>query len=109
MALLTNPKFLLGGLIGTLLCCFTPILIVLFGLLGLGALTGYLDYALMPLLGFFIAALARVAGWRGNRTVAGAGGIVVFLGFALLFGRSQPLYAVLMAVGALLAFVAIRH
>ena len=46
------------GLIGTLisaLCCFTPLLVVLFGALGLSALIGYLDYLLLPVLVFFIA------------------------------------------------------
>jgi len=44
------------GIIGTViaaLCCFTPILVVLLGLVGLSALTGYLDYVLLPALGFF--------------------------------------------------------
>jgi len=50
-----NP--LKTGIIGTIilaLCCFTPVLVVLFATLGLSALTGYLDYILLPSLGFFI-------------------------------------------------------
>jgi len=45
------------GIIGTIilaLCCFTPILVVLLATLGLSALTGYLDYVLLPSLAFFI-------------------------------------------------------
>ena len=45
------------GIIGTVLaalCCFTPILVVLLGAVGLAALTGYLDYVLFPALAFFI-------------------------------------------------------
>ena len=41
------------GIIGTVLaalCCFTPILVVLLGAVGLAALTGYLDYVLFPAL-----------------------------------------------------------
>ena len=53
-----DSKKLLGiGIIGTVvaaLCCFTPVLVFLFGVVGLSALTGYLDYVLMPALLFFI-------------------------------------------------------
>jgi len=45
------------GLCGTLLsalCCFTPLLVVLFGVLGLGWFAGYLDYMLLPALIIFI-------------------------------------------------------
>ncbi|MBE0472636.1 mercury resistance system transport protein MerF [Rhodoferax sp.] len=53
-----NPDTLLrAGIIGTVLialCCFTPILVVLLGVLGLSALTGYLDYVLLPTLVVFI-------------------------------------------------------
>ena len=50
-------RLLRFGIIGTLiaaLCCFTPILVVLLGAVGLAALTGYLDYVLFPALAFFI-------------------------------------------------------
>lgn len=53
-----NDRTLLGaGLVGTAivaLCCFTPVLVVLAGLVGLAAIAGYLDYALLPALLFFI-------------------------------------------------------
>lgn len=53
-----NDRSLLGvGLIGTTvaaLCCFTPILVVLAGIVGLSAIVGYLDYVLLPALIFFI-------------------------------------------------------
>lgn len=45
------------GMIGTVLvalCCFTPILVILLGVVGLSALTGYLDYVLLPALAAFI-------------------------------------------------------
>lgn len=45
------------GLIGTIitaLCCFTPVLVILMGLIGLGAITGYLDYVLLPALAVFV-------------------------------------------------------
>lgn len=62
-----NPKSLLRvSAIGTLLvalCCFTPILVILLGTVGLAALTGYLDYVLFPALVFFIG-LTLYALWR---------------------------------------------
>ncbi|MFW8596308.1 mercury resistance system transport protein MerF [Cribrihabitans neustonicus] len=45
------------GLIGTViaaLCCFTPVLVVLFGAVGLAAVAGSLDLVLLPALGIFI-------------------------------------------------------
>lgn len=42
------------GAIITALCCFTPVLVVLFGVLGLAGLVGYLDYVLFPLLAVFV-------------------------------------------------------
>ncbi|MDO6657517.1 mercury resistance system transport protein MerF [Anaerobacillus sp. 1_MG-2023] len=50
-------KTFITGVIGTiiaLICCTTPVSIILLGTVGLGALTGYLDYVLIPALGLFI-------------------------------------------------------
>lgn len=59
------------GVIGTALvalCCFTPVLIILLGVVGLSALTGYLDYVLLPALATFVGltayAAVRIAGTR---------------------------------------------
>lgn len=44
------------GVIGTVIaaiCCFTPALVILFGIIGLSALTGYIDVVLLPALGLF--------------------------------------------------------
>jgi mercuric ion transport protein len=53
-----NDKSLLKvGVIGTIiaaLCCFTPVLVVLFGVVGLSAIVGYLDYVLFPALAVFV-------------------------------------------------------
>ena len=53
-----NDKTLLGiGIGGTVfaaLCCFTPILVVLLGAVGLSAALGWLDYVLFPALAFFV-------------------------------------------------------
>jgi len=67
---MANPKTLLRvSVIGTVLvalCCFTPILVVLLGTLGLAALTGYLDYVILPALVFFIG-LTCYAVWRKKK------------------------------------------
>ncbi|MFK7967089.1 MAG: mercury resistance system transport protein MerF [Burkholderiaceae bacterium] len=52
-----NRKRLTTGLVGTalaLLCCFSPVLVVLLGALGLSAYVGGISYVVMPLLVFFI-------------------------------------------------------
>ena len=53
-------RWLWAGLTGSVvaaLCCFTPILVLLVGAVGLGALSGYLDYVLLPALIVFLAML----------------------------------------------------
>jgi len=57
------------GIIGTAiaaLCCFTPVLVILFGAVGLAAWVGHLDAVLMPALMFFLA-LTVYAFWRTGR------------------------------------------
>jgi len=46
--------FGLGGATLAALCCFTPLLVVLLGALGLSAWLGWLDYVLLPALGLFV-------------------------------------------------------
>lgn len=58
-----------GGIVGTVivaLCCFTPVLVVALGVVGLSAVLGWLDYVLLPALAFFIA-LTVYAVWRRQR------------------------------------------
>jgi mercuric ion transport protein len=62
-------RLLKVGVIGTVLtalCCFTPILVIIFGALGLAALVGYLDYVLFPLLGVFV--LLVIVGWYRRKS-----------------------------------------
>ena len=40
----------IGGTLVVALCCFTPILVISLGALGLSAVTPYLDYVLLPAL-----------------------------------------------------------
>ena len=64
-----NDRTLLRtGIIGTIvaaICCFTPVLVILFGVVGLSAAVGYLDYVLFPALAMF-AGLTLYALWRRN-------------------------------------------
>lgn len=53
----SSKGLLKAGIIGSIvvaLCCFTPILVVTLGIVGMGAMTGYLDYVLLPALAVFI-------------------------------------------------------
>ena len=64
-----DRRLLTTGIIGTViaaLCCFTPVLVVLFGFVGLSAVLGWLDYVLFPALAFFIG-LTIYAVWRRQR------------------------------------------
>ncbi|GMG84524.1 mercury resistance system transport protein MerF [Paralimibaculum aggregatum] len=66
---MNERRLLKLGIVGTIvaaLCCFTPILVVLLGAVGLSALTGYLDYVLLPALAIF-AGLTAYALWRRSR------------------------------------------
>ena len=65
-----NDRTLLRtGIIGTVivaLCCFTPVLVILFGVVGLSAAVGYLDLVLFPALAIFLA-ITGYALWRRSR------------------------------------------
>jgi hypothetical protein len=52
-----NQTLLKTGIVGSVIaavCCFTPILGILLGAVGLAALSSYLDYVLWPALALFI-------------------------------------------------------
>lgn len=71
-----SPNTLLKlGVAGTgivALYCFTPVLVVLFGAVGLAAAVGYLDAILLPALAGFVL-LTLYALWRRNRTQCDCG------------------------------------
>ncbi len=57
------------GIIGTILaalCCATPVLVILLGMVGLSALAGYLDYVLLPALAIFIF-IAAYGFWKKQK------------------------------------------
>ena len=45
------------------ICCFTPVLVILLGAVGLSSWLGWLDYVLLPSLGIFIV-LTVIAAMR---------------------------------------------
>lgn len=47
-----------AGTVAVALCCFTPVLVVLFAAIGLGALTPYLDLVLIPALAILLVITA---------------------------------------------------
>jgi len=55
----------LWGSIVTAICCATPILAFILGLIGLAVFTPFLDYALFPLLGLFV--ILTLYGWRKQK------------------------------------------
>lgn len=64
-----NDRLLRVGITGTViaaLCCFTPILVVLLGVVGLSALAWWLDFVLLPALAVF-AGITVYALWRRRR------------------------------------------
>ena len=69
-----NSRKLLGvGIIGTVvaaICCFTPVLVILFGVIGLSALVGWLDYVLFPALAIFIGITVYALIRRGKEKSA---------------------------------------
>ena len=65
----SDRELIATGIVGTViaaLCCFTPVLVVLLGAVGLSAWLGWLDYVLLPALAFFVA-LTVYAVWRRQR------------------------------------------
>ncbi|WP_299625524.1 mercury resistance system transport protein MerF [Pelagibius sp.] len=69
---MSADSLLKTGVIGTVvaaLCCFTPLLVVVLGALGLSALVGVLDYILLPALAFFVG-LTVYALWKRRRAAS---------------------------------------
>ena len=65
-----DAALLRAGILGSViaaLCCFTPVLVVLLGAVGLSALVGWLDVVLLPALAVFVA-ITAYALWRRQRT-----------------------------------------
>jgi mercuric ion transport protein len=64
---MTEKGLLRVGICGTAvaaLCCFTPVLVVLLGALGVSAAIGWLDYVLWPALVLFLGLTVFALGKR---------------------------------------------
>ncbi len=58
---MNDPALIKTGIVGAVIaaiCCATPILVLALGAVGLSALTGYLDYVLLPVLALCIGMIA---------------------------------------------------
>ena len=64
-----NQTLLKVGVAGTViaaLCCFTPILVITLGVIGLSSLVGVLDYVLLPTLALFLI-ITGYALWKRHQ------------------------------------------
>lgn len=71
---MTNKGLLKTGIVGwvvTAICCFTPALVVLLGVVGLSAWLAWVDYVLFPALAVFIA-ITVIALFRQRQAAADA-------------------------------------
>jgi mercuric ion transport protein len=62
-------KLGVAGSITALLCCFTPVVVILLAAVGLSAMIGWLDYILMPALAVFVG-ITVYALWRRRKEAA---------------------------------------
>lgn len=65
-----KDKLLATGVVGTViaaLCCFTPVLVVLLGAVGLSAVLGWLDFVLLPALAAFVGLTLYALATRRRR------------------------------------------
>ncbi len=54
----TLLKVGITGSVIAAICCFTPVLVILFGVIGLSAIVGWLDFVLFPALAVFLGITA---------------------------------------------------
>jgi len=72
-----DRTLLTTGIVGTIiaaLCCFTPLLVIVLGAVGLSAWLGWLDYVLLPALAIFVAITVYAAVRCMKATPPGAAG-----------------------------------
>jgi mercuric ion transport protein len=66
---MNSQRLLKTGIIGTAVaavCCFTPLLVLVLGALGLSAAIVWLDLVLFPVMAVFLS-ITGYALWRRNR------------------------------------------
>ncbi|GAW37197.1 membrane transport protein MerF [Roseovarius sp. A-2] len=95
-------KWGLGGALFAALCCFTPLLVFVVAGVGLSAFTGWLDYALFPLMFFCLAVVAQAlwlrAGRRGPNPKLWATMIAALLSIFIIWVEFR--FAIRITVGA---------
>jgi mercuric ion transport protein len=67
-----NSTILKTGVTGSVIaaiCCFTPVLVLALGAVGLSAWLGWIDYVLFPALAFFLG-LTSYGLWQRQRAQA---------------------------------------
>ncbi len=100
----------LGGAAVSLLCCFTPILVILVAGVGLSVVIGWLDHILFPLFFTFMGVAAYALYLRAGRTgptptlmilvaVGGFSALIVWLEFNYALRLSFAAAAALAAYG----------
>ncbi len=65
-----KDKLLATGIVGTVIaafCCFTPVLVVLLGAVGLSAVVDWLDFVLLPALAAFVGLTIYALATRRRR------------------------------------------
>lgn len=70
---ISNRNLLRTGIAGavvTAICCVTPVLVIAFGILGVSAWLGWIDWLLFPMLGAFL--LLTFYAWMMRSRAAGA-------------------------------------
>ena len=66
-----------GGTVIVAICCFTPALVIILGVVGLSAWLAWLDYVLLPMLGVFVVFTAfAFIRWMRSRSGAGTSSMV---------------------------------
>ena len=66
---MNDKRLLITGIIGSVvmaLCCFTSLLVLLFGAVAISAAAGWLDFVLLPALAGFLA-ITGYALWKRRR------------------------------------------
>lgn len=67
---MSDKSLLKIGVIGSVIaaiCCFTPVLVILLGAIGLSSALGWIDVVLLPALAIFLI-ITVYALWKRNRT-----------------------------------------
>ena len=71
---MTDTTLVRTGIVGAVIaaiCCATPVLVIAFGVVGLSALAGYIDYVALPALAVCIGLIGYGVYKRQRRAASG--------------------------------------